>query len=310
MSLSAPVIGATTSSVTPAPQWVSQVRKSSDNSSLIGEWADWLDAVGKAPRTTELYVGIVHRFLSRRYTRGHSLLEITSSEIVAYLAELGAHGPTRKQSRVALRSLFGYLHRRGFRDDDPAAILEGAKERIHRTPPAPFTRSEFTRLVSAAFRRDPRRGWALLACYGLGTRRTEFVRLRPQDIDWDCRRVHLAFTKGDKPRDVDMGPTAEKALSHLLSLEAKSRGRVEGTILGISPATFTSWVNQAARDCGFPPGRKRRAHTLRSTFATRLAHAGVPTVVIRDLLGHESIETTNDYVASDDGDGARAVSVL
>jgi site-specific recombinase XerD len=278
-------------------------------SSLIGEWADYLDAVGRAPRTTELYVGIAHRFLSRRYTRGHSLLDITSSEIVAYLAELGSHGPARKQARVALRSLFGYLHRRGFRDDDPAAILDGSHDRIHRSPPAPFTRAELTRLIAAAFRRDPRRGWALLACYGLGTRRTEFVLLRPEDIDWEARRVHLAFTKGRKPRDVDIGPTAEKALRRLLTM-GPSRGRIRGTILGISPATFTSWVNQAARDAGFPPGRKRRAHTLRATFATRLAHEGVPAVVIRDLLGHESIQTTNGYVASFDGDGARAVARL
>jgi len=84
-----------------------------DSTELLGEWSDWLDAVGRAPRTTELYLGIVHRFLSRRYTRGHSLLDITSSEIVAYLAELGSHGPARKQARVALRSLFGYLHPRG-----------------------------------------------------------------------------------------------------------------------------------------------------------------------------------------------------
>jgi integrase len=285
------------------------VRKPLDNSSLIGEWADWLDAVGKAPRTTELYVGIVHRFLSRKYTRGHSLLDITSSEIVAYLAELGSHGPARKQSRVALRSLFGYLYRAGYRVSDPAAILEGHKERIHRSPPAPFTRPELTRLIAAAFRRDPHRGWALLACYGLGTRRTEFVYIRPSDIDWDNRRVHLIFTKGNKPRDVDMGPTATKALRKLLEL-GPGRGSVEGTILGISPATFTTWVNQAARDCGFPPGRKRRAHTLRSTFATRLDHAGVPTSVIRDLLGHESIQTTNSYVGLFPGDTARAVQVL
>ena len=99
-------------------------------------------------------MGIVYRFLSRRYTRGHSLLDITSSEIVAYLAELGAHGPTRKQSRVALRSLFGYLQRAGYRSDDPAAILDGAKDRIRRLPPSPFTPLELRQLVAAAFRRD------------------------------------------------------------------------------------------------------------------------------------------------------------
>jgi site-specific recombinase XerD len=308
MSLSAPAVGATTPLRNPAPQWAPKVKEISD-SQLVGEWGDWLEAVGKAPRTVELYVGIVRRFHSRRYTRGRSLLDITSSEIVAYLAELGAHGPTRKQSRVALRSLFGYLYRRGFRSDDPAAILEGTRERIHRSPPAPFTRAELTRLVSAAFRRDPHRGWALLACYGLGTRRTEFVLLRPQDIDWEARRVRLLHTKGNKPRDVDMGPTACKALRKLLAM-GPGRGTVAGTILGISPATFTSWVNQAATDCGFPKGRKRRAHTLRATFATRLDHAGVPTAVIRDLLGHESIETTNLYCGIFDGDGARAVQLV
>lgn len=281
-----------------------------ENSAIVGEWADWLDAMGKAPRTVEIYVGIVHRFCSRPYTRGRHLLDLSSTEVVAHLTEIGKHGATKKQARVALRSLYGFIHRRGWRADDPAAILDGAREKVHRSPPAPFTQSELTRLVSAAFRRDPHRGWALLACYGLGTRRTEFVMLRPQDIRFEERKVHLAFTKGDKPRDVDMGPTACKALRKLLEMGPDRRGHCSGTVLGISPATFTSWVNQAAQDCGFPPGRKRRAHTLRSTFATRLDHAGVATGVIRDLLGHESIETTNWYVGIYEGDGARAVAIL
>lgn len=310
MSLSVSPDEAIAPAVNPAPQSFPKVKGISDNSALIGEWGDYLEATGKAPRTVELYVGIVHRFLSRRYTRGHSLLDITSTEVVAFLAELGKHGASRKQSRVALRSLFGYLHRRGHRSDDPAAILDGVRERVRRSPPAPFTRSELTALIGAAFRRDPRRGWALLACFGLGTRRTEFVSIRPDDVHWDTLTVHLRVTKGDKPRDVDVGPIAEKALRKLLGMGTDPRGHVVGTVLGISPATFTSWVNQAARDAGFPAGRKRRAHTLRSTFATRLSHAGVAPEVIRDLMGHESIETTNVYLGIYDGDGARAVRAL
>lgn len=154
------------------------------------------------------------------------------------------------------------------------------------------------------------RGWPLLACYGLGARRTEFVRLRPEDVDFQARRVHFKWTKGDKPRDVDMGPTAERALRHLLALGPDPRGRVKGTVLGIAPATLTAWVNQAARDCGFPKGRKRRAHTLRATFASRLSHAGTPPEVIRNLLGHESIATTNVYLGIYDGDGAKAVATV
>lgn len=281
-----------------------------DNSAIIGEWADWLDAMGKAPRTVEIYIGVVHRFLSRRYTRGRHLLDLTSTELVAHLSEIGKHGATKKQARVALRSLFGFIHRRGWRPDDPAAILEGAREKIHRSRPAPFTDEELACLIGAARRRDSRRGWALQACHGLGTRRTEFVMIRPQDISFETRSVHLAVTKGNKPRDVDMGPLAEEALRALLAMGPTSRGTVQGTVLGISPATFTSWVNDAATACGFPKGRKRRAHTLRATFATRLDHAGVPIAVIRDLMGHESIETTNLYTGIYEGDGARAVQML
>jgi integrase/recombinase XerD len=281
-----------------------------DNSSLIGEWGDYLDAMGRAPRTSELYVGIVHRFLARPWTRGHSLLDITTTDIVAHLAAMGSHGPAKKQARIALRSLFGYLHNTGHRQDDPSAILEGAKNGVRRQRPTPFTDVELTLLLVAATERSPRRGWALLACHGLGTRRTEFVMIRPEDILWDVRKVYLAVTKGDKPRTVDMGPLAEIALRELLEMGPDSRGTVPGTVLGISPATFTGWVNQAAQNCGFPPGRKRHAHTLRTTFATRLGHAGVPTAVIRDLMGHESVATTDWYLGSFEGDGARAVQSL
>lgn len=281
-----------------------------DNDLILGEWGDWLTATGHSERTAELYLGSAHRFLSRRYVRGHSLLTLSSSEILAHLAEIGKHGPARRQSRVALRSLFLFMHRRGYRTDDPTAILDGVHERKHKTKPTPFTDDELTRLILAAAHRDPRRAWAILACHALGARRTEFVMLRPEDIYWEAHRVHFSITKGDKPRDVDMGPLAEKALRELLALGPAPKGETLGTILGVHPQTFGGWVNQAGRDCGFPWGRKRRAHTLRSTFATRLGQAGVPVAVIRDLMGHESIETTDCYLGTYDGDGARAVQVL
>lgn len=281
-----------------------------NNDCIIGEWGDWLTATGHSERTAELYIGASHRFLARRYVRGRSLLVLSSTEIVAHLAEIGKHGPARRQARVALRSLFTFITRRGYRYDDPTAILAGVREPKRKTKPAPFTGDELTRLVVAAAWRDPRRAWAILACHALGARRTEFVMLRPEDIHWEARRVHFAITKGDKPRDVDMGPLAETALRELRALGPAPKGETLGTILGVHPQTFGGWVNQAGRDCGFPWGRKRRAHTLRSTFATRLGQAGVPVAVIRDLMGHESIETTDCYLGTYEGDGARAVQVL
>jgi integrase/recombinase XerD len=145
----------------------------------------------------------------------------------------------------------------------------------------------------------------MLACYALGTRRMEICGLRPQDVDWLAGKVYLRRTKGAKPRDVPIGELAGEALRELDRLH-----RGGPTLLGIQPSTFTGWVNQAARDCGFPTGRKRRAHTLRATFATDLDHAGVSGRTIQELLGHESLSTTTVYIGVNDIDLAAAVEVL
>jgi site-specific recombinase XerD len=252
----------------------------------------------------------VHRFLSRRDTRGLHLFDVTTPQVVAHLSEMGKHGASRRQSRVALASLFGYLHQRGYRADDPTEVLAGYHEPRVRPKPTPFTPEELARLWKAAARRDPRRAWAIQAIYGIGARRTEFAMLRADDIDFENRRVLLRVTKRNKPRSVDMGPLAEAALRELIRLGPTPRGTVPGTILGVGPTSLGKWMKEAAMEAGFPPGRKQHTHTLRATFATHLDHAGVPAAVIRDLMGHVSIETTDFYLGSYDRDGAQAVGAL
>lgn len=275
-----------------------------DNSAIIGEWGDWMAAQGLAERTVEIYVYAVWRFLSRSHTRGRSVLELTESDIVAHLALIGDKAHSKRLHRQAIRSLYRWCARRRLRDDDPSAILDGSK-RPRRTRPEPYTEDELIRLLVAAAVRDPKRAWAMLACYALGTRRSELCGIHPEDMRWDRMLVHLRVTKGNHPRDVPIGQLAAEALREL---EALHRGTP--TLLGIVPQQFTMWVNQAARDCGFPPGRKRRAHTLRASFVSHLLHKGVPVTVVRDLVGHESIATTNVYGGTFDGDDERAVALL
>lgn len=277
-----------------------------DNSALIGEWGDWMSAQGLSERTQEMYVYAVQRLLCRPHTRGKNLLDLTSTDIVAHLAAFGDKAHSKRQHRQAVRCLYRWAVKRGYRDDDPSAILDGAK-RPRRTRPEPFTEDELTRLLVAAAFRDPKRAWAILACYALGTRRSELCGVEPQDIRWDAGVVHLRVTKGDHPRDVPMSRLAAEALQELSNLYSSNS---YGTLLGIAPQQFTAWVNQAAQDCGFPPGRKRRAHTLRASFVTHLLHKGVPVTVVRDLVGHENIATTSVYGGTYESDGARAVALL
>ncbi|HXF73963.1 MAG TPA: tyrosine-type recombinase/integrase [Actinomycetota bacterium] len=280
-----------------------------ENASLLAEWSDWMEAQGLSDRTQELYRYSLLKLLcfrdpvSRRTFVGRCLLELSEGELVLFLASFKPKAHSKAQHRKALRSFYGWAHRRGYLARDPTAILDRARK-PRRTRPEPYHPEELRRLVDAAKSRDPRRAWAILACFALGTRRSEFAAISPADIDWIRGVVHLRRTKGDRPRDVPLSPLARLAIEQL-------RPWWNGTIIGgVRPSTFGAWVKQAARDAGLPPGRKHRSHTLRSTFATWLDQAGAPTGVIQQMLGHESLATTSAYVGLFGGDAARWAQVI
>lgn len=112
--------------------------------------------------------------------------------------------------------------------------------------------------------------------------------------------------EGQGPRHVPITSAwAVEALSEL------QHGKVPTDRLVPSvPNTFTHWVNKAADDCGFPPGRMRRAHTLRSTFASMLADAGTPLPVVQRLMGHANATTTSEFFAISRGADREAVQVF
>lgn len=274
---------------------------------VLREWVSWMQAQDYSASTVEDYLYCVHVFLSRPWMAGRDLLsDVSPTEVVTHLAAFGSRSGSKAQHRKALRCLYRWATRRGYlpRGDDPTDILDRPKP-PRRSEPEPYSPEELTRLCIAAAWRSERRAWAILACFALGTRRGEFVALRPDDIDWEHRKVWLRHTKGDRPRYVDLSPLAAEALRELLRHPGQ-----DGTVLGIRPQTFTQWVNEAARDAGFPPGRKRRAHTLRSSYATALEEAGVRPSVIQHELGHVSLATTTAYLGRRDGEGARAVAAL
>lgn len=284
-----------------------------DASWLLHHHDLWLAASGIAAKTRWDYSYALLKFAtwpgdeSHAGHLGRDLRSFTDLEISTFLAcAIAAKAHSRQQYVKALRSFFGWLHARGEIDRDPTAIVKPRRPR--RTPQEPLTRDELTALVLRAHLRHPRRGAAILGCYALGTRRSEFAGIRPEDIDWPHRKVRV-LGKGSKVRRIQMGPLATQALTEILELGPEPRGTVPGTILGIRPVQLAAWVAQAAEDCGFV-GRKRRTHTLRATAATNMDHGRVPARVIQEFLGHESVSTTGIYLGLFDGDQASASEIL
>lgn len=271
----------------------------------LREWADWMEAQGRASETTRQYRYAVLRLLADALK--DSLNEVTEQDVVVFLASLGRRTASKQLYLHAFKSFFGWAVSHGHIDKDPSEHLR-PKTAAQREPDA-YTPEEVMRLIEAAERTADRpdlgkkRGLAILAAYALGLRRSELCGLKPEDIDWEGRRVFIRIAKGDHPRVVEMNELAEQALR---GLQPYYNGTVVG---GMHPQWFTAIVFNAAKEAGLPP-KRRKAHMLRSSFATHLLGEGVPISVVSKLLGHTQVATTSRYLSVRSADRREAVDRL
>jgi integrase/recombinase XerD len=273
-----------------------------DSLTLLAEWIEVLRARDLSPRTIHLYELGMFKLLAFHSFRVHPL-DMTEGLLAAFLASVGDHSAMKSQYARALMSFYKVMTRRGYLLTNP--LSEEITPRPPQSPPAErFEPDDITRLLIAAAYRDERRAWALLACLCLGARRAEMVGLRVDAINWSRMTVRL-FGKGRKYRDVDISAWAAEALRELMRWSDGER------VLPIRPATMNEWMRQAAEDCGFPEGKLRKVHTLRSTYASWMADSGAPIQVIQALMGHSSAKTTSGYLAIGRRDDKRsAVAVF
>jgi site-specific recombinase XerD len=267
---------------------------------VVVRWMDWLQARELSEATIRLYSYGVFRLLTEQ--RIARIDAVTEEHVVAFLKSIGNRSVAKRAYLRGIRSLCSYALARGEIRADPTAGL--ALRKVRRPPKVALTEEELFRYLMAAYAQSPRRAWTLMLVFGTGTRRMEAASIMPDDVQGG--EVHLRVCKYSKQRRVPLGPYALFALEQL-------RPWYNGTVLGgIGPQTITEWAHQAAVDSGLlPKVRGRVAHVLRASFATHLLRQGVPVHVVRDLLGHENIATTNEYAAaSEDGEKRAAVGHL
>lgn len=265
-----------------------------DSLALLGQWMDLMKANDLADSTMQAYGYGMWKLLVYLGFHVH-ILEVTEDHIAAFLAAQGLRSCSKEQYAKGIRSFYLWAHRRGYLALSPVAMIQ--PKRVQRPLPVRFETEELTRLLIAAAWRDPRRAWAILACLCLGTRRTEFVSIRLSDIDWDRKVVTLRYTKGRRPRSVDLSPWAIEAMRELTA------GSDGDRLLPIAPNTLNAWVHEAVADAGLGAergGRHRTAHTLRSTFVSTLLDEGIPPHVVAAIVGHQSLATTSAYAAVGD----------
>ncbi|MDK2958201.1 MAG: integrase/recombinase XerC [Synergistaceae bacterium] len=228
----------------------------------------------------------------------NSPAEVDGKTIRSWLREMMGYGyaktsAARKLSSV--RSWFAFLFDRGLISSDPAKGIRGPK--LPSRLPRALSQEDTFKLVDAGqLGEDPVRDSAVLELlYGCGLRIAELASLRWQDVDLDERMVRV-LGKGNKERIVPFGTCALKALRNWRDSGAGNGGFVFPGRRGgaITVRTVHRIVRRAALKAGVA---NVTPHVLRHSFATHLLEGGASLRVLQELLGHESLLTTQHYLA-------------
>ena len=230
--------------------------------------------------------------------------EKVSQELVEQLvAQKSARTTPRTQARMlsGLTSFFNYLLLNEQIESSPVQNIEAPK--ISRELPDVLTIDEVDRLISMAATHQTngvRNAAMLEMMYSSGLRVSELVGLRFSDI-FSAEGYVRVVGKGDKQRLV---PISQAALERVVEYRNGPRPETNSDFLFVNakgrPLTRVMVfyiIKQAALQAGIT--KSISPHTLRHSFATHLLAGGASIAQVQEMLGHESITTTEIYTHVD-----------
>lgn len=234
---------------------------------------------------------------------------INHEDFQNYLAHLnGLKINARSQSRVisSMRSFFKYLMIEKIIDNNPSELLENPK--TGKKLPEFLTIDEIDLMVSQIDRSksDGERNIAILeVLYGCGLRVTELIELKISEIYWKEGFIRI-IGKGNKERLVPLGKIASKHLKIYLN-EIRVHQKIDNQFVDhvfinkngkkLSRVMIFKIIKKLTEKAGIQ--KNVSPHTLRHSFATHLVEGGADLRAVQEMLGHQSITTTEIYTHLD-----------
>ena len=259
--------------------------------------------------SVEAYMNDVSK-LERYFTETGSDLdpaEVSYPDLKAFLIWYGTDNKnTRTQSRVlsGVRAFYKFLLIEGEIDENPASLIESPK--IGLKLPEFLSVMEIERMIDQIdlSKQEGHRNKAIIeTLYGCGLRVSELVNLRLTDIHYGEGFV-VVTGKGNKQRLV---PVSSKALKEI-DIYKQDRNRLpvihDQNILflnrrgsRLTRAMIFTIIKELAAKAGIL--KNISPHTFRHSFATHMIEAGADLRAVQEMLGHESILTTEIYTHID-----------
>lgn len=261
--------------------------------------------------TIEAYLHDVNKL--RQYFDANSLtvdpVQISTDDLkkfIEWVNQLGMLPPTQARVLSGLKAFFRFLLLEDLISSDPSALLESP--RLSRKLPDTLNFPEVNQLIAAIdlTKTEGMRNKAILeVLYGCGLRVSELCNLKISDLFLDEDFVKVTG-KGNKERLVPIGNEAIKYLKIYLQenrvhINVKP-GKEDFVFLNrrgnpLSRVMIFLIIKSLAEEIGLK--KNISPHTFRHSFATHLVEGGADLRAVQEMLGHESITTTEIYTHLD-----------
>ena len=227
-------------------------------------------------------------------------------KFTGFINELGMSATSQARIISGIRSFYDYCVAENVVDNDPTLLLEAPKTR--RKLPDTLSVDEVEKIISSIDLSTPEgvRNKAILeTMYSCGLRVSELVNLKISQFYPDLGFIRVTG-KGDKERLIPIGNTAIKHIKIYLKTVRShvpiSAGQEDNLFLNrrgskLSRVMIFLLLKDLVKKAGIT--KVISPHTLRHSFATHLVEGGADLRAVQEMLGHESITTTEIYTHLD-----------
>lgn len=259
-----------------------------------------------SPNTVASYISDISKLRSMYGNRRPE--DLDGNDLSSFLAAEVRQGLSkRSQSRLvsSLKSFYGFLEMEGRLQCNPAEAIYSPK--LSRHIPTVLSVEEVDRIISSVDLSTPEghRNRAILeVLYSCGLRVSELVSLRISDLFFEDSFIRV-IGKGNKQRLVPIGGPAVRAVRRYISQTRRSfaSGKDEDILFlnrrgrKMSRQMVFLIIKRQCETAGIT--KEISPHTFRHSFATHLVENGADLRAVQQMLGHESILTTEIYTHID-----------
>lgn len=260
-----------------------------------------------SPHTMEAYLSDIGKFIHYLELKSMSVgpLEVSSAhlqEFILWIGDFGLEASSQARLISGLKAFYKFLMVEDLIDRNPASLLDSPT--LRRKIPEVLSYEEIRLMLDRIDLSDPlgvRNRAILEVLYACGLRVSELTELKIRQIHADQGFLQV-IGKNNKERLVPIGGDALKQLQLYLQhvrnqLEIK-RGQEQYVFLNRRGSKMTRvMVFYVVKECAASAGIQKSIspHSFRHSFATHLVEGGADLKAVQDMLGHESITTTEIY---------------